>query len=157
MAAPHVTGAIALLLEKRPGLTCDQVRQILTRSARHDGFVPTVPDNLWGFGKLDIAAALQSLAVARFPAISEPKVAGTKVSWKTDIPTTAAVRISTNQRQLQLGKNQTSRADLSFKTEHAIDLADLGAGSYFLEILAFSQDNWRSLEDNGGNLFNVHV
>ena len=33
MAAPHVAGVIALMLEANPNLTHDQVRQILTESA----------------------------------------------------------------------------------------------------------------------------
>jgi subtilisin family serine protease len=155
MAAPHVAGAVVLILEKQPDLSCDQVRQILTRSARHDPPVAAVPDDRYGYGKLDAEAALTLADTARFPVILEPKVAGKVISWKTDIPTTGAVRISTNQRQLQLGKSQSSRAILVFQTEHSVDLGDLGDQDHFVEIIAFSQDNWSTTEDNGGNLFTI--
>jgi hypothetical protein len=61
-----VTGAVALLLERRPDLTPEQVRAILTSSARQDGFTAIshtgfgggVPNPSWGHGKLDVQAAL---------------------------------------------------------------------------------------------------
>lgn len=155
MAAPHVAGAVALILEKRPELTSDQVIQILTRSARHDAAVPAVPDDRYGYGKLDAEAAVALAETAGFPVISEASVVGKVLSWKTDIPTSGAVRISTIRRQLQLGKAQTSRAVLTFATDHSVDLGDLDATTHYVEILAFSHDNWSTTEDNGGNLFTV--
>ena len=59
MAAPHVTGAVALLLEDSPDLTVVQVKEMLTVSAAVDHFVGSAPNNSWGFGKLDVYSALQ--------------------------------------------------------------------------------------------------
>ncbi|MBN1996364.1 S8 family serine peptidase [candidate division KSB1 bacterium] len=59
MAAPHVAGAIALLLEKYPETTTYQLRQMLTKSAAADQFVGDTPNNYWGYGKLDVFSALQ--------------------------------------------------------------------------------------------------
>lgn len=66
MAAPHVTGTIALMLQARPTLTPEDVRDILSRSSDHDQFTSRVYDNAadseprywWGFGKLNVCAAL---------------------------------------------------------------------------------------------------
>ena len=65
MSAPHVAGAVALLLAKRPSLTPAQVLSALTQSARRDLFTARssagdagAPNNSWGFGKLDVAGAL---------------------------------------------------------------------------------------------------
>ncbi len=61
MATPHVTGAVALILQKTPSLRQAQVVEILKRSARADSLTGTgnaVPNNNWGYGKLDVAAAL---------------------------------------------------------------------------------------------------
>lgn len=59
-SAPHVTGVIALMFQKNPTLTYADVRQILTGTARRDQIpAGTVfPSAIWGYGKLDAAAAL---------------------------------------------------------------------------------------------------
>lgn len=55
MASPHVVGAIALLLQKEPNLTRQQVRDRLLQSGREDNFTgPSLPDYQWGCGKLDV-------------------------------------------------------------------------------------------------------
>jgi subtilisin family serine protease len=52
-ANAHTTGALALLLQTDPALTPDTARQTLVGRARHDAFTGSVPNNLYGFGKLD--------------------------------------------------------------------------------------------------------
>jgi subtilisin family serine protease len=55
MAAPHVAGALALLLGAFPGLTADQQEAALTAGAADLG-VPG-PDSVFGFGRLDASAS----------------------------------------------------------------------------------------------------
>jgi subtilisin family serine protease len=57
MAAPMVTGVVALLLQKSSSLTQAQIRDCLRATARADGFTGTTPNNAWGAGKLDANAA----------------------------------------------------------------------------------------------------
>jgi len=58
MAAPHVAGAVALLFQADPTLTPEQVKQILINSAWTDDYTGAVWNNYWGWGKLDIHAAM---------------------------------------------------------------------------------------------------
>jgi subtilisin family serine protease len=58
LAAAHVTGAIALMLQANPSLTRAQVLDCITLSARSDPDTATGPASGWGAGKLNIAAAL---------------------------------------------------------------------------------------------------
>jgi subtilisin family serine protease len=66
MSAPHVTGTVALMLAVYKHLTPEQAIEALTRGARRDNFTNrtftgepnTSPNASWGFGKLDVAAAL---------------------------------------------------------------------------------------------------
>ncbi len=58
MAAPHVTGAVALILQRRPNLDAWQVKTLLTSTARRDAFTGVVPNEQWGYGKIDVRAAL---------------------------------------------------------------------------------------------------
>ena len=70
MSAPHVAGAVALLLSAAPGYSgqVDTLEYLLTRSAEPmtttqacGGDGPgDVPNNTWGWGILDVLAAVQS-------------------------------------------------------------------------------------------------
>jgi len=67
MAAPHVTGVVALLLQKFPNITADEIKQRLASFAKTDSFTSTDQfagnrdfpngnpgvENIWGAGKLD--------------------------------------------------------------------------------------------------------
>lgn len=157
MAAPHVSGAAALILSVRPNLTCEQVKQIMMKAAPRDGFAAGAPDIAWGSGKLDAAAAVEQARAARFPRISNVHINGVTIAWETDIPTTGAVRFHTHRRRLQLGKSLGSRATLTPGTQHSLTLSDLADGTYFCEILAFSGENWLTADDNGGLLYKVQT
>jgi subtilisin family serine protease len=58
MAAPHVTGTIALMLQKNGNRTQEQIRDCLISSARADGQTGPVPNTAWGAGKMDANAAV---------------------------------------------------------------------------------------------------
>ena len=58
MAAPHITGVIALMLEADPDLTPKKVKKILQESARHDAYTGQTPNHHWGYGKVDALAAV---------------------------------------------------------------------------------------------------
>ncbi len=68
MAAPHVAGAVALLWSAVPTLTgqIDPTEQVLLKSAVPvefaqcaDGTTPVVPNHTYGFGRLDVLAAVE--------------------------------------------------------------------------------------------------
>jgi len=67
MAAPHVTGAAALLLSIDETLNGADLLEILTSTATRDAFTGVVPNVRWGYGKLDIAAAVEELGSAEPP------------------------------------------------------------------------------------------
>jgi subtilisin family serine protease len=58
MAAPHVTGAAALLLQHTPSLTTVQAKAVLTATADVDGFTGSTWNATWGYGKMDLLEAL---------------------------------------------------------------------------------------------------
>jgi beta-lactam-binding protein with PASTA domain/subtilisin family serine protease len=60
-AAPHASGAVALLLSQYGKLTVSQVKGALS-NAKTDAFTGTVPNFTWGFGKLAIDRALLAQA-----------------------------------------------------------------------------------------------
>ncbi len=58
MAAPHVVGTIALMLQKNRNRTQAQIKACLESSARSDVQTGAVPNTAWGAGKLDAKAAV---------------------------------------------------------------------------------------------------
>lgn len=72
MAAPHVAGAAALLLSVDPYLTAEDVRALLTESATQDGFTGSIPNMRWGWGKLNVLAALANVDQPEPPPVDPP-------------------------------------------------------------------------------------
>jgi subtilisin family serine protease len=62
MSSPHVAGLVALMLQRNRSLTQPQVRDVLTQTARKDSATDAVPNQIWGFGKLDAKAAVDAVA-----------------------------------------------------------------------------------------------
>lgn len=71
MAAPHVTGAAALMMEwgivqgNSPFLYAESLKAYLLRGARRDIVGVMFPDPLWGYGKLCVKGALDSARLRR--------------------------------------------------------------------------------------------
>ncbi len=60
MAAPHVSGLVALLRQKNPDATVDQIKTAILNSTQRAGF-GTIPNNTYGWGEIDCMAALNAL------------------------------------------------------------------------------------------------
>ena len=57
MAAPHVSGAIALILQSKPELTVDELKDVLYRGSKDLG--KAGKDNTFGFGRLDVLKSVE--------------------------------------------------------------------------------------------------
>ena len=60
MAAPHVNGTIALLLQKNSRLTPIEIRDLLETHGRSDKHTGSTPNSRWGAGKLDAEASFSA-------------------------------------------------------------------------------------------------
>lgn len=69
MSSPAVAGAIALLLQVDPSLSATRVKELLTSNARTDELTGTIPNNTWGYGKLDIFKAAGKLKNCTAPVV----------------------------------------------------------------------------------------
>ena len=86
MSAPHVAGAVALLLEKRGALTPAEVKAYLTLHARRDAATGTAATNDWGAGKLNLGDLL------------DPVVDQLSVSPQADVLVDGALSLHWNGR-----------------------------------------------------------
>ncbi len=67
MSAPHVSGAAALLFSLDEDLTAEAVRTLLTSTATRDTYTGSVPNQRWGWGKLNIANAVAEIDIVEPP------------------------------------------------------------------------------------------
>jgi len=69
MAAPHITGVVALILQCNPHASSSSVREILRITARQDSHTGQIHMNgsyIWGFGKPDAKRAV-TICAYRYP------------------------------------------------------------------------------------------
>ena len=99
-AAAEVAGTIAVVLEEYPHLSPLQVRSQLRMRARLDEFTATVPNESWGYGKVNLIA-LPEAAVPEDPGIADlrllvprpnPSHALSEVSFTLDPAALASAR-----------------------------------------------------------------
>lgn len=64
MATPHVTGAVALLLQANPNLTIDQVKETLKQTSRVEPHMGTLPNDSYGTGIMNIYQAVTETSFA---------------------------------------------------------------------------------------------
>jgi subtilisin family serine protease len=85
MATPLTAGAVALLLQKFPGASPLQIYNAIQDSAFTDTFTGIVPNNTWGYGKLDInAASNESEMPVELTSFSATTIGSTvKLNWNT--------------------------------------------------------------------------
>ncbi len=53
MASPHVTGAVALMLQANPTFLLEDIKYSLSSATTRDQETGNVPNYIWGYGKLD--------------------------------------------------------------------------------------------------------
>lgn len=92
MAAPHVTGALALVMERFPYMTNEQTRDVLLTTATHLGDLrPELPNETYGWGKIDLGRAMNGPGqfLGRFVATLP---GGTVDTWSNNISDVALAR-----------------------------------------------------------------
>jgi Subtilase family len=89
-SAAYVSGLVALMLERNPALKPDEVRAILTKTARDLGAPGR--DDLFGAGEADAFAAVSAVAAApAAPVTAASEPAAEKAPDRQDAPATRAV------------------------------------------------------------------
>jgi subtilisin family serine protease len=61
MACPVAAGAAALVLSSYPTATPDQVYDTISSNAISDAYTGSLPNSTWGYGKLDVNAAVETI------------------------------------------------------------------------------------------------
>lgn len=148
MAAPHVAGAAAIVLQAAPQLTGDQVGQVLRRAARADAVTRAGAPDDWGAGKLDLTDAVALARAARFPSVLGVRVDRGRLRVDTDVATAAVLRLTGGRAPMLDGEPES--------TTHTFDLAGLGEGPHRC-VVEVSAAGWVAVADAGGRSYTVDV
>lgn len=85
MSAPVVAGAIALWLQANPKLTPDDVKTIISQTARHPEENLDYPNNYYGHGEIDVyAGLLRILGIDGIKGLSTQQATQAKIGINTD-------------------------------------------------------------------------
>lgn len=80
MSTPVVAGAIALWLQAKPDLMPQEVMEVMRRSCRHPEEQYDYPNNVYGFGEIDVyRGLLEVLSLTGIEGISSQQLRGVKV------------------------------------------------------------------------------
>jgi subtilisin family serine protease len=118
-AAPHVTGGLALLLSAFPNLSPDEETRALINSAVDLGALG--PDDIFGYGKLDVLAAYQYLLTA-------PTATPTATLTDTPLPTYTSTPTITPSPTITLTPTKTSTPTVTPKPT-TVHIGDLDASA----------------------------
>lgn len=117
MAAPHITGVIALILSKNPALDYYQVYNILTNSAyQPSGY--SFPNNDYGWGRVDALSAIEMTPSPNQPFLTLINVVVTDQNGRLDPGDTANIviyitNLTNNTAQSTQGFLSTSSTNIS--------------------------------------------
>lgn len=100
MAAPHVAGVVALMLQKRPVLTPEEAMTALSDGARRDARTGPGWSAAWGRGKLDALGAVEKTAVV--PMLTAPVPAAGSATNLVTLGTTLNWTNPTGATQIQV-------------------------------------------------------
>jgi subtilisin family serine protease len=120
MATPHVAGLAALMLEADPALTVEQIETIIKATARPLGEV--VPNNAYGWGRIDAYAAVAAAAQAG--------VVQGVVSRANDGVPIAGALLTADPSVLDTPVTSSSESDGSYRIALAADRYTLTASAF---------------------------
>ena len=135
MASPVVTGIIALWLQAHPKLSVDDIKSLLSVSSITDSFTGNVPNNTWGYGKIDALYGMK--LIEQYLNLDKIEINSNNIVYPN--PTTSKIYISSSEviNDLEVfntsGQNMYSNKFNSFLKDKELDLSFLPAGVYMLK------------------------
>jgi hypothetical protein len=145
-AAPLACGVIALMLELDPTLTNQEVKDILSQTARQDSFTGTVPNTTWGSGKIDALAAIQEVN-NQLSLENQTLNNGIKIYPN---PTTNIINLKSNSPITKLSIYSIDGKVLSMKKGNIniLNISKFNSGMYILEIVSNNKTSFRRIIKN---------
>lgn len=128
MATPVATGIMALWLQADPALTCESARQAVAATAASDTHTHDLPNNAFGYGKIDALAGLRYV-------MSHTGVGATMPAPPAYDIQNGTLVLGERQRICVYAADGTRRIDT---TAQIVDLSTLASGMYILKFGCYS-------------------
>ena len=147
MAAPHVAGAIGLMLQRNSSLNWNEALAILAATARKDVYTGNTVNTAFGYGKIDVLAAMINVPTGIEPvegALAEgyeleqnfPNPFNPATRIRFAIPRAGQVRLTVFNVLGQKVATLVDEAMPAGKYEADFDAGSLSSGLYFYRIEA---------------------
>jgi minor extracellular serine protease Vpr len=154
-SSPHVAGAVACMLERNRNLTVDEILDLLADNARQDSYTGSLPNNTFGYGKLDLEAVFGDPNFAKddyedlFPPIITEVIVTTGpgtalVEWRTDELADSHIQYWMKGR----GGEKQEKTVATYYFDHEIVLQDLvESAEYEFNICSIDLEGNESCEE----------
>lgn len=142
MSAPVVGGAVALWLQACPDLTPEDVMGVIGRTARRLDNQSAVPNNMWGYGEIDVYGGLLDIlgvsgisgVTARQPSAVRARISGdNRLYLSFDAVSDASVSVSVYSLKGVLLAEHSVKADAA---ECTVGLPILAEGVYVVRLVS---------------------
>ena len=163
MAAPHIAGVAALLVQKRKSLSAKDIKSLLMNTAvpLSDANDVAYPLSRQGAGRVDAYAAMNADIVVSTPGLSLGKIA---LVDELQIEKELVLKNDSDESQsLSLAAIETAGLSISMSPS-SLELAPGAEGKVSVTVTALSPDTQRveldgmiQIQASGGNLLNVPV
>jgi len=149
MSSPAAAGTAALMLEAKPDMTTSQLRDLIYSTARTDDFTGQVPNLTWGWGKIDVMRALESIREVPPYHSFTPGVFGLVTAFPNPFNGSATIQYEL----LAPGSVQIKVFDLIGRQIWNIERNHRESGKYSLDLPSDAQGvtgtGWVQIEGNG--------
>jgi len=139
MAAPHVTGALGVLMQRYPDLDNQAIRTILLSTAKHLGNGPDdVPNAMFGWGLPDLKKALDG--PGQLLGVFKANIAaGNTDTWSNDISEAALIQRKSEEKAQMIAWQALSATTLQAAADSAAAQVSTRADSGYDAALALVQ------------------
>ena len=139
MAAPVVTGITALMLEADPTLTANQIKTLIRNNAYTDIHTGSVPNNIWGWGKVDAHESVKAVALA--PSSTNLEISNDIMVYPNPVQEVINIHFNTNIKAQILLRNLNGNILINESTDtnqqgnlKVLNLNKISRGIYILTI-----------------------
>ena len=132
MSSPAAAGIVALMLQVRPDLTYEEAVKVFAKTSVSDEFTGDVPNNQFGYGKINALAAIKELIATNV----EDYTAGDMKVKIYPNPASEILQIEGLEQEVSFTIfDATGKALKTGKTFNNVNITELNSGSYFINIV----------------------